>query len=77
MQLVVKHQLFLQEPCPLTVFAPNHDKGAGSNLKGALGYHMTYADDILNTWVGIGSQIDGLGHLGENDMLYGVIKQVI
>ena len=35
---------------------------------------MTYADDILNTWVGIGSQIDGLGHLGENDMLYNCNK---
>ena len=35
---------------------------------------MTYADDILNTWVGVGSQIDGLGHLGENDMLYNCNK---
>jgi hypothetical protein len=52
----------------LTVMAPNQSNGA--NLTGALGYHMTYADDILNTWVGIGSQADGLGHLGENDMLY-------
>jgi hypothetical protein len=52
----------------LTVITPNQSNGA--NLTGALGYHMTYADDILNTWVGIGSQIDGLGHLGENDMLY-------
>ena len=56
----------------LTVFAPN--QSAGANLKGALGYHMTYADDILNTWVGIGSQIDGLGHLGENNMLYNCNK---
>ncbi len=56
----------------LTVFAPN--QSAGSNLKSALGYHMTYADDILNTWVGIGSQIDGLGHLGENNMLYNCNK---
>ena len=37
----------------LTVMAPNQN--AGADLKGALGYHMTYADDILNTWVGIGS----------------------
>ena len=56
----------------LTVMAPNQN--AGANLSGALGYHMTYADDILNTWVGIGSQIDGLGHLGENDMLYNCNK---
>ena len=25
---------------------------------------MTYNDDIIHTWVGIGSQIDGLGHVG-------------
>ena len=56
----------------LTVMAPNQN--AGADLKGALGYHMTYADDILNTWVGIGSQIDGLGHLGENNMLYNCNK---
>ena len=56
----------------LTVMAPNQN--AGANLKGALGYHMTYADDILNTWVGIGSQIDGLGHLGEDDMMYNCNK---
>ena len=36
----------------LTVMAPNQN--AGADLKGALGYHMTYADDILNTWVEIG-----------------------
>ncbi len=35
---------------------------------------MNYNDDILSTWVGIGSQIDGLGHLGENDMLYNCNK---
>tara|TARA_Y100000591_G_scaffold228727_1_gene199720 strand:- start:81 stop:785 length:705 start_codon:yes stop_codon:yes gene_type:complete len=52
--------------------APNQN--AGADLEGALGYHMTYADDILNTWVGIGSQIDGLGHLGENNMLYNCNK---
>ena len=56
----------------LTVMAPNQYNGA--NLTGALGYHMNYNDDILNTWIGIGSQIDGLGHLGENDMLYNCNK---
>ena len=24
----------------------------------------TYNDDIIDTWVGIGSQLDGLGHIG-------------
>ena len=56
----------------LTVLSPNQYNSA--NLSGAFGYHMNYVDDILNTWVGIGSQIDGLGHLGENDMLYNCNK---
>ena len=56
----------------LTVLSPNQYNGA--SLASAFGYHMNYVDDILNTWVGIGSQIDGLGHLGENDMLYNCNK---
>jgi kynurenine formamidase len=30
----------------------------------------TYNDDIIDTWVGIGSQIDGLGHLGIEHVYY-------
>jgi len=30
----------------------------------------TYYDDILDTWVGIGSQIDGLGHIGVEHVYY-------
>jgi kynurenine formamidase len=30
----------------------------------------TYNDDILDTWVGIGSQLDGLGHLGVDHVYY-------
>lgn len=30
----------------------------------------TYNDDIVDTWVGIGSQIDGLGHLGIEHVYY-------
>ena len=52
----------------LQVVSPGQVQGA--NLSGAFGYHMTYNDDLIQTWVGIGSQIDGLGHLGENDCLY-------
>jgi hypothetical protein len=32
--------------------------------------HTTYNDDILNCWVGIGAQIDGLGHIGVGDVYY-------
>ena len=31
---------------------------------------MTYNDDIFQGWLGIGSQIDGLGHLGEDGEYY-------
>jgi len=27
-------------------------------------------DDLMNLWMGIGSQIDGLGHMGENHVYY-------
>jgi len=30
----------------------------------------TYNDDILNCWVGIGSQLDGLGHIGVGDTYF-------
>ncbi|WP_158966122.1 cyclase family protein [Chachezhania sediminis] len=29
-----------------------------------------YNDDIIHTWIGIGSQLDGLGHVGEDGMYY-------
>tara|TARA_B100000676_G_C18067805_1_gene842173 strand:- start:1921 stop:2853 length:933 start_codon:yes stop_codon:yes gene_type:complete len=32
--------------------------------------NMTYNDDIVQTWLGIGPQIDGLGHLGDGDGIY-------
>ena len=31
---------------------------------------MVYNDEILHTWVGIGSQIDGLGHVGIDHVYY-------
>jgi kynurenine formamidase len=34
----------------------------------------TYNDDIINGWVGIGSQIDGLGHLGIDNVYYNCNK---
>jgi len=32
--------------------------------------HTTYNDDILNCWNGIGTQLDGLGHIGVGDTYY-------
>ncbi len=32
--------------------------------------NMTYNDDIISGWFGIGSQLDGLGHIGDPDGKY-------
>jgi kynurenine formamidase len=47
------------------VLAPGQlsGKSLGSNK-------MTYADDIINGWVGVGSQLDGLGHAGIDQLYY-------
>jgi kynurenine formamidase len=34
----------------------------------------TYNDDILNGWVGVGSQLDGLGHIGIDGVYYNCNK---
>jgi kynurenine formamidase len=34
----------------------------------------TYNDDIINGWVGVGSQLDGLGHLGIDNVYYNCNK---
>jgi kynurenine formamidase len=49
----------------LTVVQPGQagSPGLGPNK-------ATYNDDIIDTWVGIGSQIDGLGHLGVEHVYY-------
>lgn len=48
----------------LTVVQPNQQEGARPF------YGTTYNDDIFSGWLGIGSQIDGLGHLGHDGMYY-------
>lgn len=48
----------------LTVVQPNQQAGA----QPLFGY--TYNDDIFTGWLGIGSQLDGLGHYGTNHEYY-------
>lgn len=50
----------------LTVLQPgqNGNTGLGENA-------FTYNDDIFMGWLGIGPQIDGLGHAGEDHVYYG------
>ena len=46
----------------------------GRQLKQDFGWPVVYNDDIAQLWFGIGPQIDGLGHLGENDTYYNCNK---
>lgn len=49
----------------LQVVQPNQQ--GGNRL---FAYHGSYNDDLVQAWLGIGPQIDGLGHLGQNGMYY-------
>lgn len=48
----------------LQVVQPGQQESARPNAG------MTYNDDIFQGWFGIGSQLDGLGHLGYDGMYY-------
>jgi hypothetical protein len=49
----------------LTIMTPNQQPGV------ALGDNkMNYTDDVVTAWLGVGSQIDGLGHVGVDDVYY-------
>lgn len=49
----------------LQVVQPNQQGG-----QRLFAYHGSYNDDLIQTWLGIGPQIDGLGHLGQDGMYY-------
>ncbi|MBO6827427.1 MAG: cyclase family protein [Sneathiella sp.] len=49
------------------VVQPNQQ---GGQRLSAFGYEGTYNDDLAQLWLGIGPQIDGLGHLGEEGLYY-------
>jgi kynurenine formamidase len=53
----------------LTVVQPGQPLGApiGPNK-------VSYNDDIVSGWVGIGSQLDGLGHIGTDNVYYNCNK---
>ncbi len=56
---------FAPRSMSLTILQPNQigTQGLGHN-------HMTYNDDIFMGWLGIGPQIDGLGHIGIDHTYY-------
>jgi kynurenine formamidase len=49
------------------LFAVANGDGAGATMGKNLG---TFNDDWVTTWLGIGTQIDGLGHLGIDHVYY-------
>jgi kynurenine formamidase len=42
----------------------------GRSLRPQFGWDMVYNDDIAQLWLGIGPQLDGLGHMGEAGSYY-------
>ena len=56
--------------CSLYIVQP----GQTGSAEGLGPTHTTYNDDILNCWNGIGTQLDGLGHIGVGDRYYNGFK---
>ncbi|EHR71138.1 putative metal-dependent hydrolase [Burkholderiales bacterium JOSHI_001] len=52
--------------CSIYIVQP----GQVGNADGLGPTKTTYNDDILNCWTGIGTQLDGLGHIGIGDRYY-------
>ncbi len=52
--------------CAIYIVQP----GQTGSAQGLGPTNTTYNDDILNCWTGIGTQIDGLGHIGIGDRYY-------
>jgi kynurenine formamidase len=47
----------------------------GQNAGGTIGpTKTTYNDDLINGWAGIGSQLDGLGHIGIDNLYFNCNK---
>ncbi len=61
-------------PRSLSLQVVQPGQAGGTKLDG-FGYPGNYNDDLLQTWVGIGSQIDGLGHLGEKGLYYNCLDE--
>ena len=57
---------FPPRTCALYIVQP----GQVGSAEGLGPTKTTYNDDILNCWNGIGTQIDGLGHIGVGDRYY-------
>jgi len=47
----------------------------GGHRLSQFGYKASYNDDLIQTWLGIGPQIDGLGHLGVDGVYYNCLNE--
>ena len=56
----------------LQVVQPNQHFGRDTTED--FGYDITYNDDILQMRIGTGPQLDGLGHIGDDDIFYNCHK---
>ena len=61
---------FPPRTCSIYIVQP----GQTGSAEGLGNTNTTYNDDILNCWTGIGTQIDGLGHIGVGDRYYNGAK---
>ena len=57
---------FPPRTCSIYIVQP----GQVGSATGLGSTNTTYNDDILNCWTGIGTQLDGLGHIGVGDRYY-------
>ena len=62
---------------PASDLQPHHPSArqTGGNSLGPT--KTTYNDDIITGWVGTGSQLDGLGHIGVDNVYYNCNKAAI
>lgn len=60
---------FAPRSMSVTILQPNQISTHGLGTNG-----MTYNDDIFMGWLGIGPQIDGLGHIGVDHVYYNGLK---
>jgi hypothetical protein len=61
---------FPPRTCSIYIVQPGQ-VGAATGLGNT---NTTYNDDFLNCWTGIGTQLDGLGHIGVGDRYYNGMK---
>jgi kynurenine formamidase len=57
-------------PRSMTLQVVQPEQQFGRSLEQDYGWPISYNDDVSHIWWGIGPQLDGLGHLGENGEFY-------